>query len=188
MRKVHQITSIQDLDRLFSLSKGTFYIIKFSASWCQPCQEIKERYYQLAQNYNHNFVFIEVDVDNDDSDNTVKISDYFKVSNLPTILVTRSEGNLPTSKETEKIILQKSEGKDLSSLVYFLNNLNYDINSKKEVSDVSIDRFHPPNINFTREIGYDSNLNENVYGHFIEDTNNSQPSESESVNYFPYSN
>ena len=112
----------------------------------------------------------------------------FKVNNLPTIIVARSEGNLPNSDNVDKIILQTSEGKDLSSLIYFLNNLNYDINSKKEPNDVSIDRFHPPNINFTREIGYDSNLNDNVYGHFIEDRNNSQPSENDSVNYFPYSN
>ena len=187
MRKVHQITSIQDLDRLFSLSKGSIYIIKFSAIWCKPCQELKERYYQIAQNYN-NIVFIDIDVDNDDSDNTVKISDYFNVSSLPTILVTKSEGSLPSSKDSSKIILQRSEGKDLSSLVYFLNNLNYDINSKKEVSNVSIDRFQPPNINFTREIGYDSNLNDNVYGHFIEDKSDSQPSDNDSTNFFPYSN
>jgi thiol-disulfide isomerase/thioredoxin len=187
MRKVHQITSIQDLDKLFSLSRGTFYVIKFSAIWCKPCQELKERYFQLAQNY-QNIVFIDVDIDNDDTDSTVKISEYFKVNNLPTIIVARSEGNLPNSDNVDKIILQTSEGKDLSSLIYFLNNLNYDINSKKEPNDVSIDRFHPPNINFTREIGYDSNLNDNVYGHFIEDRNNSQPSENDSVNYFPYSN
>ena len=187
MRKIHQITSIQDLDRLFSLSEGTFYIIKFSAVWCKPCQELKERYFQLAQNYS-SIVFIDIDIDNDDTDNTVKISDYFEVSNLPTILVTRSKGSLPSSKEKNQIILQRSEGKDMSSLVYFLNNLNYDIHSKKKVSDVLLDRFQPPNINFTRELGYDSNLNDNVYGHFIEDKNNSQSSEDDYTNFFPYSN
>lgn len=187
MRKVHQITSIQDIDKLFNLSIGTFYVIKFSANWCKPCQELKERYFQLAQKY-QNIFFIDVDIDNDDTDNTIKISEYFKISNLPTILVARSEGNLPSSHNVDKIILHKSEGKDLSSLIYFLNNINYDINSKKTVNNVSIDRFQPPNINFTREIGYDSNLNNSVYGHFIEDKQNFQPSDNDSVNYFPYSN
>ena len=187
MRKVHQITSIQDLDRIFSFSKGTFYVIKFSAEWCKPCQELKERYNQLAQNY-QNIVFVDIDIDNDDSDNTIKISEYFKVSNLPTILVVKSEGTLPSSQNVDNIVINKSEGKDLSALIYFLNNLNYDINTKKSANDVSIDRFHPPNINFTREIGYDSNLNEGVYGNFIEEKQNSEPSDNNLKNYYPYSN
>ena len=75
---------------------------------------------------------------------------------------------------------------------YFLNNLNYDINSKKEVTDISIDRFHPPNINFTREIGYDSHLNNQVYGHFIDDITDIQTPENNQVDnkniYIPKNN
>ena len=182
MSKVHNITSIQDLDKLFSLSKGTFYTIKFSASWCNPCKEIKERYNQISTNYK-NIVFIDVDIDNDNDDNTIKISDYFNISNLPTIIVLKSEGNLPSNKDVDNIILKKIEGKDLSPLVYYLNNINYDLNSKNDFDNNKvIDRFEPPNINFTREIGYNSDINQNVYGHFI---NNNSKIDDDS-NYFPY--
>ena len=162
MPKVHEITNIQDLDVLFSLSIGKIYVIKFSALWCKPCQDLKERYSQISQNYN-NIVFINIDTDNDNSNDQIKISDYFNVSTLPTILVIKSEGNLPSSKEVNKIILHRTEGKDLSSLIYFINNLNYDMNSKTNNTNIPIDRFQPPNINFNREIGYNSSLGDDVY-------------------------
>ena len=187
MGKVHTITSIQDLDRLFSLSKGTFYTIKFGASWCQPCKEIKDRYDNLSKNYK-NIVFIDIDIDNDNTDNTMKISDYFNISNLPTIIIVKSEGNLPPNKNVNNLILKKIEGSDLSPLIYFLNNINYEINSNNiNENNSSIDRFEPPNINFTREIGYNSNVDNDVYGHFINEKDmDIYPSGNNSSEYSSY--
>lgn len=166
MSKVHEITNIQDLDILFSLSIGKVYIIKFSALWCKPCQDLKERYLQLSKNCN-NLVFLNIDTDNDNSNDQLKISDYFNINTLPTILVIKSVGNLPSSKEVNKLILHRTEGKDLSSLIYFINNLNYDMNYKQTNKTIPIDRFQPPNIIFNREIGYDSDLGDNVYGKIV---------------------
>ena len=191
MRKIHEITSIRDLDKLFSLSIGTFYIIKFGSSWCGPCQQIKERYNNLCQDYN-NMVFLNIDTDNDNSDNVIKLSEYFNIKNLPTFLVIKSLGNLPSNKDDVKnIILHQTEGIDLSSLIYFLNNINYELQSEKNTNiNPVLDRFEAPNINFNREIGYNSNLNENVYGHFIDNKNNNSNNidcyEKDNINYFPY--
>jgi len=63
-------------------------IIKFSASWCGPCQneQFKHNYEQLkigSQKYNDFIQFIELDVD--DHDDIVSSTKYydFKISSIP---------------------------------------------------------------------------------------------------------
>jgi thiol-disulfide isomerase/thioredoxin len=172
MGKVHNLTNIQELDKLVSITKDTYYLIFFGAKWCSPCQNIKPRINDMSCNYN--IVFLYVDIDNDDSNNTIKISDYFNIKRLPTfILIKSKQANLPSAKNISSIILKRIEGPDLSCLIHLLNNIHYESNSKKlDSSHKEIDRFEPPNINYTREIGYKNDLDDNIYEKVIDEKNN----------------
>lgn len=170
---IYDITNLQDLDILIKKTKNTYFLLKFSADWCAPCQKIKSRIEELSQLYK-NIFFLNIDIENDNTNNTMSINEYFKINNLPTFILINSDGeHLPNSNNVDNIIIHKLEGIDLSSLIGILHNVQ---NEKIQTSNTfnlitSIDRFEPPNINFTRELGYnndkhqqsDQQLNQQYY-------------------------
>lgn len=72
---IHYLTDLADYQELI---KGNA-IVKFTASWCQPCKITIPTFHDLANRYSHKIVFIEVDVDLGD-----KISVFEKIKSMPT--------------------------------------------------------------------------------------------------------
>jgi thiol-disulfide isomerase/thioredoxin len=56
-----------DLVKFLKENKKEYVILKFSASWCRPCQQIapfmKEQIKSMNDKYSHLFDYVEVDVD-----------------------------------------------------------------------------------------------------------------------------
>ena len=160
----YNITNLQDLDLIIKKTKNTYFLLKFSAVWCAPCQKIKQRYQELSQLY-QDIIFLEIDVDNDNSNNTIPINEYFKINNLPTFILIYSNGeHLPNSDSVDNIIIHRIEGIDLSSIIGILHNIQNEKIKRSNTFNLitSIDRFEPPNINFTRELGYNNNKNQQL--------------------------
>lgn len=161
---VYNITNLQDLDILIKKTKNTYFLLKFSAEWCMPCKKIKQRYNELSQIY-QDVIFIEIDIDNDNTNNTIPINEYFQINNLPTFILIYSNGeHLPNSNHVNNIITHRIEGIDLSSLIGILQNIKSEKLQKTNTFNLitSIDRFEPPNINFTRELGYNNDNNQQI--------------------------
>lgn len=84
-------------------------IVKFSATWCGPCQAFAKTFHELEQDEDlKDYSFKQVDVDEDEEMLSVKYS----VRGVPTVLVldendeliTRIVGNIP-KEQAKKMIL-----------------------------------------------------------------------------------
>lgn len=54
--------SLEDYNKIIRQYQFHLIVVKFSATWCPPCQRIKEAYHDLAKTY-PNVIFIDIDVD-----------------------------------------------------------------------------------------------------------------------------
>ncbi|XP_078713452.1 thioredoxin-like isoform X2 [Lampetra fluviatilis] len=52
-----------DYDELKGCAGSRLIILFFTATWCGPCQQIKQPYHTMAEKEEYNAVFCEVDVD-----------------------------------------------------------------------------------------------------------------------------
>ena len=59
-------------------------LLKFSATWCKPCREIKPMIEEYSERFAKQFVFLELDVDN-----SAELVNHFKVRSMPTIIFIR---------------------------------------------------------------------------------------------------
>mmetsp|Transcript_66566 Transcript_66566/g.214526 ORF Transcript_66566/g.214526 Transcript_66566/m.214526 type:complete len:108 (+) Transcript_66566:100-423(+) len=59
--------------------------VDFTATWCGPCQKIKEPFHQLAKD-NPNGVFLSVDVDENE-----EVAEKYGVNAMPTFMVFKSK-------------------------------------------------------------------------------------------------
>jgi thioredoxin 1 len=84
-------------------------IIKVSAVWCGPCQAVKPKYKELAEQY-PNTVFTTFDVDAQE-----ELAELFNISSMPTFIVIK-----------DRNIIKRSEGADLFSIKFILEQ-NYNI-------------------------------------------------------------
>ena len=57
-----KITSINIFNNLVINNSNKIIVLKFTATWCGPCQRIKTQYENLSSEY-PNIVFTEIDVD-----------------------------------------------------------------------------------------------------------------------------
>lgn len=172
MTKIYNITNLQDLDRIYKNSHDNYFLLKFHADWCSPCKKIENRIKDLSNQY-QDIIFISINIENDNTNHTMAINEYFNITSLPTFILMKSNGtHLPSSKQTNTIIIHKTEGIDLSSLIGTLHNIqNYTTQKRANTTfDVmsSLDRFEPPNINFTRELGYNKDIQHNQLDNFYQ--------------------
>ena len=86
MNKVFEITDIEKFNKILEFS--SLIIIDFNASWCGPCQTIKPHFYKLAEKFK-DYIFLSVNTD-EGSD----ISDYFKITALPTFVFVKNKDEI----------------------------------------------------------------------------------------------
>lgn len=98
-----KITSINIFNNLIINNSNKLIVLKFTATWCGPCQRIKTQYENLSSEY-PNIVFTEIDVDEME-----KLTQHFEVSCMPTFIFIKSHQN---KYET----LEKIEGANINTV------------------------------------------------------------------------
>tara|TARA_B100000900_G_C20564168_1_gene710295 strand:- start:385 stop:792 length:408 start_codon:yes stop_codon:yes gene_type:complete len=66
------------------VKNNKYVILKFSATWCKPCQNMKDifkKYYISSLNYNDDIKLILVDIDKDS-----EISNLLRIRSVPTLV------------------------------------------------------------------------------------------------------
>ena len=98
-----KITSINIFNNLVINNSNKIIVLKFTATWCGPCQRIKTQYDNLSSEY-PNIVFTEIDVDEME-----KLTEHFEVSSMPTFIFIKSH-----QKKYET--LEKIKGANINSV------------------------------------------------------------------------
>lgn len=82
---VLQLRGQHEFQRVLSKARESkqLVVVKFTASWCKPCQKIKPVFEQLAQNNYHTATCIELDVD--EVDNNL-LTSHFAVRSMPSFV------------------------------------------------------------------------------------------------------
>jgi thiol-disulfide isomerase/thioredoxin len=85
VRKVESLEALRDIlqeqqQQTLNGNKKSLIVVKFTATWCKPCQDIAPVFGALSAKYD-NVVFCEVDVDEVD-----EVASKYKVSLMPTIV------------------------------------------------------------------------------------------------------
>lgn len=73
-------SSFEDFERILREYRYHLIVIKFSATWCPPCQRIKQAYHELAKEYS-GVIFIDIDVNEN-----AELRKEFEFKTIPTTL------------------------------------------------------------------------------------------------------
>lgn len=111
------------LDKVINIlyeNKSEIVLLLFTANWCKPCKELKNRLEDTTDEYVQqlgNLKYIVVDIDEEDND---EICEKLKVNNIPyQVFVTLIKNN-----DTYEIkILDKLIGNDIIGLISKYKNL-----------------------------------------------------------------
>lgn len=100
--------SMNDLDKIVLENKNKLLLLYFGATWCGPCKVLKEKLKDdnLMSKYDK-MISIYIDVDNE---NFSQISQTYKISSLPTQIIT-------ILKENQLLNIHKLEGFNWNKLV-----------------------------------------------------------------------
>lgn len=82
-----EITSINSFNNIVKDNMNKIIVLKFTASWCGPCQRIKKDYQKLIDTF-PNIIFTEIDVDEME-----KLAEHFEISCMPTFIFIKSHQN-----------------------------------------------------------------------------------------------
>ena len=105
--KIINIDSLENFKNI--LENNCNVIVNVSASWCKPCQNIKNDLEIFITNYNSESIFVKLDYDiYDDDDN---FTDYITIKKVPTFVLFENSIN------TKEII-----SSDLNIIKNFINN------------------------------------------------------------------
>jgi thioredoxin 1 len=142
-----KITSINIFNNLVLNNPNKIIVLKFTATWCGPCQRIKTQYENLSSEYS-NVIFTEIDVDEME-----KLTEHFEVSCMPTFIFIKShqnkyetlekiEGaNINTVKQTCTKLLRISELEKLN----INNNANMQEQVENEITQPSPESYSAEN-------------------------------------------
>lgn len=76
------IKNFEEFDNIFNDNNNDFILINISASWCKPCNNIKEELNEYISNLSiENSVFLKIDYDLIDGNED--FSNYFEISKIP---------------------------------------------------------------------------------------------------------
>ena len=119
-----EITSINTFNNIVKNNINKIIVLKFTASWCGPCQRIKKDYQNLIITF-PDIIFTEIDVDEME-----KLSEHFEISCMPTFIFIKSHQN---KYETVK----KIEGANINLVKQTCNQFtitkNMESNNQKEL-------------------------------------------------------
>lgn len=80
--ELEHIDTLAGWEAVFTSTKNTTLIVKFTAEWCKPCKQIQPCYSALSESY-EKCRFVTVDVDGDECD---VLSSKMKVAMMPTFV------------------------------------------------------------------------------------------------------
>eukprot|EP00956_Cyclotella_meneghiniana_P015872 scaffold24642_cov68-Cyclotella_meneghiniana.AAC.7 len=80
--ELEHVDTLSQWETVFTSSKRSTLIVKFTADWCQPCKKIQPCYSELASTYSK-CKFITLDVDGNECDT---LSSKMKVAMMPTFV------------------------------------------------------------------------------------------------------
>lgn len=83
--ELEHIDTLSRWEEVFTASKNSILIVKFTAEWCKPCKQIQPLYSELSTQY-HQYKFTTLDVDGDECD---VLSSKMKVAMMPTFVCFR---------------------------------------------------------------------------------------------------
>tara|TARA_Y100000389_G_C16959366_1_gene270305 strand:+ start:128 stop:454 length:327 start_codon:yes stop_codon:yes gene_type:complete len=86
------INSLTNLNNYSEQNSDKLILIKFTASWCGPCQSIKPFIQSLLEQYSET-IYLEVDVDQDEYKDIVE---HFSVNAMPTFIFFKNAQTLKT--------------------------------------------------------------------------------------------
>ena len=76
------IKNFEEFENIFNDNNNDFILINISASWCKPCNNIKEELNEYISNLSiENSVFLKIDYDLIDGNED--FSNYFEISKIP---------------------------------------------------------------------------------------------------------
>lgn len=105
-----KVTSISIFNNLIMENKNKILLLKFTASWCGPCQRIKQQYENLSLEY-PDILFTEVDVDEMED-----LCQHFNITCMPTFIFLKSH-------KTKYEKLERIEGSNINSVKITCNKL-----------------------------------------------------------------
>jgi thioredoxin 1 len=83
--ELEHIDTLSRWEEVFTATKNSILIVKFTAEWCKPCKQIQPIYSELSTQY-HQYKFTTLDVDGDECD---VLSSKMKVAMMPTFVCFR---------------------------------------------------------------------------------------------------
>ena len=102
------------MDQLVN-ARTPYYILKFSAKWCKPCQIINPIFEKLATNKDYrNIQFVKVDVNK-----ATDLSNKFKINSYPTFIII----------DSKQIELERFSGANEIILINHLNKYKWIMNN-----------------------------------------------------------
>ncbi len=84
--ELENIDTLSRWEEVFTATKKSVLIVKFTAEWCQPCKKIQHIYSDLSTQYKK-YKFVTLDVDGDECD---VLSSNMKVAMMPTFVCFRN--------------------------------------------------------------------------------------------------
>lgn len=76
------ILNMSDIQNFINANGDKLVVLKFSASWCQPCRQLGKIIDEIIMEYSDRVAFAECDVDDADE----QIVDEFKVMSVPLLV------------------------------------------------------------------------------------------------------
>tara|TARA_B100001094_G_C18122051_1_gene767415 strand:- start:441 stop:836 length:396 start_codon:yes stop_codon:yes gene_type:complete len=114
---LYKITTIDDFKKYYIKSNSIINVLIFSATWCGPCKRMKPiinqeiiTIKQLKLSKIIKFFYIDID-------NCLSISEHFKISTLPTIIIEQNNQHL-----------HRLFYNDASKLTQLIKEINLNIN------------------------------------------------------------
>ena len=105
--KILNINNFNNFKKI--LNNNNKFILNVSATWCKPCQNIKNDLEIFVSNFNSDILFIKLDYDIIEEDDS--FSEYFTIDKVPTFII------FENSSSKSNII-----SSDLNLIKAFINN------------------------------------------------------------------
>lgn len=87
-----KIIDIENFDNFKNiLENNNEFIINISASWCKPCQNMKNDLETFVNNYNSDLYFLKLDYDIYEEDDD--FFEYFTIKKVPTFIYFKGKSN-----------------------------------------------------------------------------------------------
>ena len=119
--KYININSFEEFENIFNDKNNDFILINISASWCKPCNNIKEELNEYIENITiENSVFLKIDYDLIDGDDD--FMNYFEITKIPYFYIYKDKSKIKEFQTADIMIIKNEINNTLQ------NNMNSNFN------------------------------------------------------------